>query len=76
MVEDPKEEEEEYNVKEELKEEGVFFGKRLIVNGVEALGQLGRGIINVGRKHPKVESLEEDVKEHIEEIKHIEEETA
>jgi len=68
-------EEKEYSVKEELKEEGKFFGKRLLIGGIESLGQLGRGAINVLRSHPKVENLEEDVKEHIEEIKETEDET-
>ena len=63
------EEKEEYSVKEELKEEGKFFGKRLLLGSIESLGQLGRGAINVLRSHPKVENLEEDVKDHIEEIK-------
>ena len=70
MEEEKKEEteEEEYSVKEELKEEGVFAGKRALAGGINALAQFGRGAIQVFRKHPKVEDLEEQVEGHIEEL--------
>jgi len=68
------EEKEEYSVKEELKDEGTSALKEVILGGINSLGNLGRGAINVLKKHPKVEKLKEDVEEHIEEIKEAENE--
>ena len=69
------EEKEEYSVKEELKEEGASALKEAILGGINSLGNLGRGAINVFKHHPKVEKLQKDVEEHIEEIKAGEDES-
>ena len=63
------EEKEEYSVKEELKDEGKSALKEVILGGINSLGNLGRGAIKVFTKHPKVEKLEDEVQEHIEELK-------
>lgn len=64
----------EYSVKEELKDEGRFFGKDLAVGGVEAGSRFVRGLVNVFRRHPKVENLEAEVEGHIEELEQSEQE--
>lgn len=65
---------EEYSTKEELKDEAAFFGKDVVLGVVKAGSRLVRGIVNVGRHHPKVENLEAEVTEHIEELEQSESE--
>lgn len=69
------EKKEEYDMKEELKDEGKSALKEVILGGINSLGNLGRGAINVIKHHPKVEQLKEDVEQHIEEIKDSEDES-
>lgn len=59
---------EDYNIKKELKDEAKFFGKGVLRGIISTGAQALRGGLNVLRKHPKVEQLEEDVEEHIKEI--------
>lgn len=63
---------EEYSTKEELKDEGKIFGAGVVVGVIEAGSRLVRGVVNVGRRHPKVENLESKVEEHKKELEQSE----
>ena len=66
------EDEEDYSTKEELKDEGKIFGAGVVVGVIEAGSRLVRGVVNVGRRHPKVENLESKVEEHKKELEQSE----
>ena len=68
------EDEEDYSTKDELKDEAKIFGSGVVVGVIEAGSRLVRGIVNVGRNHPKVENLESKVDKHKEELEQSERE--
>lgn len=69
MEDEQKKEEEEESLKEDLKEEGTFFVKDLVVGTAGALKRAGHGVINAFTSRPKVKDLKEEVEEHTDKIR-------
>lgn len=62
-------EEEDYSLKEEIKEDGTIAVKETALGGINAAGRFGRKLIQALRLHPKVENVKKDVDESLEELK-------
>lgn len=62
------EEEEEESIKEELKDEGTFFVKDVVVGIADAAKRAGHGLVNTFTSRSKIKKIKEEVAEHTEEI--------
>lgn len=62
------EEEEEESLKEELKDEGTYFVKDVVVGIADAAKRAGHGVVNAFTSRTKIKKIKEEVAEHTEEI--------
>ena len=65
---EPKKEEEEESLKEELKDEGTFFVKDVVVSVADAAKRAGHGLVNAFTSRSKLKKIKDEVAEHTEEI--------
>lgn len=60
--------EEEESLKEELKDEGSYFVKDVVVSVADAAKRAGHGLVNAFTSRTKLKKIKEEVAEHTEEI--------